>query len=162
MTERAAHIELCFRPCKLSDVAAVHQLIRHTIEECYPAAYAPEEVQFFKEYHSLEAVAQRTGTAYTVVGESGEHIVATGSVCDGHVAAVFVSPKLQRTGIGAAIMNCLENHASSAGIRALTLDASLPSLDFYCRQGYAVIEEASLSLASGKELKFYRMGKRLP
>ncbi len=152
---------LRFRLCEPSDVTAVRQLIHRTIGACYAHAYSPEAVQFFRQYHSAEGIAERARTAYALLAERRGHLVATGSLVSEHITAVFVEASLQREGIGAALMKRLEEQASSRGILALTLDASLPSRQFYDALGYVIVEEASLPVANGKMLDFYRMRKSL-
>lgn len=42
-----------------SDAAAVHALIYRTIDECYSGVYPPRAVEYFKRFHSFEAVRAR-------------------------------------------------------------------------------------------------------
>lgn len=50
-------------------------------------------------------------------------------------------------------MKHLEDKALSAGVRTVTLEASLPSKRLYDSLGYSTVEEASLPVANGKTLE---------
>jgi GNAT superfamily N-acetyltransferase len=150
-----------FRLYEPADLGAVHELIHRTIDSSYSGVYPTEAVQFFKRYHSREAIAERAQAAYTVLVVHRRRIVATGSLIKDHVTAVFVDASLQRQGIGAALMKRLEEHASASGVRSATLDASLPAKRFYDALGYVTVEEASRPVENGQTLDFYRMRKAL-
>ncbi len=147
-----------YRP---SDLIAVKRLIHTTIDACYPSAYPPEAVNFFKEYHSDEAIANRAEQGHTVVLEQHGRIIGTGTLVGDYITAVFVEHSSQKHGFGQRIMAFLESQARSAGVRSVTLDASLPSKRFYDSLGYVVVEEASRPVANDKTLDFYRMRKDL-
>lgn len=149
------------REYRASDLDAVKRLIHATIDACYPAVYPAEAVAFFKEYHSDEAIAKRAEQGHTLVLEQCGQIIGTGTLVDDHVTAVFVDRSLQKQGLGKRIMTLLEAEARSAGVRSMTLDASLPSKRFYDSLGYVVVEEAFHPVANDKTLDYYRMRKDL-
>jgi GNAT superfamily N-acetyltransferase len=151
----------CLREYRPSDLDPVRRLIHGTIDACYPPAYPPEAVSFFKEYHSDEAIEERAEHGHTVVLEWHGRIVGTGTLVKDYVTAVFVERSCQREGFGRRIMAHLEANARSAGVSALTLDASLPSKHFYDSLGYSTVEEGARPVANGKSLRFYRMRKPL-
>ena len=150
------------RDYKSSDLSAIKHLIHNTIDACYLPVYPPEAVDFFKEYHSDEAIAERAEKGYTVVIERDSQLIGTGTLVDDHITAVFVRTSLQGRGLGARIMKHLEDKALSAGARTVTLEASLPSKRFHDSLGYSTVEEASLPVANGKtlelELDFCKVG----
>ena len=57
--------------------------------------------------------------------EDGE-LVATDSLVGGEILAVFVHPRLQKSGRGKALMKALENEARAAGVTEIGLSISLP------------------------------------
>jgi GNAT superfamily N-acetyltransferase len=142
-------------------LTAVRHLIHSTIDACYPSFYPPEAVDFFKEYHSYEAIAERAQEGCTIVVERDGQVIGTGTLVDDHITAVFVQALLQGQGIGTRIMKHLERKALAVGMGSVSLDASLPSKRFYDSLGYAMMEEASLAVANDESLDFYRVRKNL-
>ena len=55
------------RPMQPADVDAVHALVLDTIDACYPAAYPPRAVEFFKTYHSIENIQADAAHGLTLV-----------------------------------------------------------------------------------------------
>lgn len=95
--------------CKFrkSDLCQLVRLISHTITISYGEVYPPRAVQFFRDFHSTEIIAERCKTGTTLVVEEDGEMVATGSLVGGEILAVFVHPTLQKGGRGKAIMNAL-------------------------------------------------------
>ena len=144
-----------------SDASDVHDLIAATIDACYPAHYPPRAVEFFKGFHSLDAISRRADAGMLLVVEHGDGIVATGALVDGEISGVFVLPDAQSAGIGSAVMDELERTALSSGLSSVELDVSLPSRGFYERRGYRVIESRSIDVGEGEVLDYWRAVKRL-
>ena len=92
--------------------------------------------------------------------EKGE-LVATGSLVDGEIFAVFVHPGRQRAGLGKALMKALEGRARESGLRESLLSVSLPSRRFYEDLGYEIVEACSKDLGDGQKLDFWKARKRL-
>ena len=144
-----------------ADLEALQRLAHETIDACYPAAYPPEAVRFFREYHSQESILKDAEDGLMLVVESGEAMVATGTLIGDYVSRVFVHPGHQRRGYGALVMSRLEEAARDAGVRAVLLEASLPSKPFYDSLGYETVCEDSFEVEGGQRLEFYRMRKSL-
>ena len=140
---------------------AVKQLIYSTIDICYSADYPKEAIKFFKEYHCDESILKGAAEGGTIVLEENNRIIATGTIVDDHIMRVFVDPKFQKRGLGKLIMCKLEEKAISTGVRAVKLDASLPSKKFYDSLGYTTSESAYLDVENGKKLYYYKMDKAL-
>jgi GNAT superfamily N-acetyltransferase len=144
-----------------SDASDVHDLICATIDVCYPAHYPPRAVEFFKAFHSGDAITRRADAGLLLVVEDGGGIVATGALADGEIGGVFVLPDSQGSGVGAAVMDALERAALSSGLDSVELDVSLPSRGFYERRGYRVLETRSIDVGDGETLGYWRAVKRL-
>jgi GNAT superfamily N-acetyltransferase len=145
-----------------SDASDVHDLIGGTIDACYPAHYSPRAIEFFRTFHSPDAISRRADMGVLLVVEGDEGVIATGALVDGEIGGVFVQPDAQRAGIGAAIMDALEGAALSSGLSSVEIDVSLPSRRFYERRGYRVIESRSIDVGEGETLDYWRAVKRLP
>jgi GNAT superfamily N-acetyltransferase len=144
-----------------ADLPAVHALILRTIDACYPPVYPSRAVDFFQRHHSPEAVRRRAEQGLTLVALAGDVTVATGTLVDDEIAAVFVEPERQGEGLGAALMDELERHAVATGLKALRLDVSLVSRGFYERLGYEVVEGRSIDVGEGQSLDYWRAYKAL-
>jgi ribosomal protein S18 acetylase RimI-like enzyme len=143
-----------------SDLASLKDLILTTIDTSYAGVYPPRAIEYFKQYHSDEQILDRAKNGYTVIGESQGEAIATGSIVEDHICAVFVMPSAQHQGLGRNIMELLEVKAQSEGFKEVNLHVSLPSRKFYERLGYQLSDEAYLDVGEGQRLD-YRVGKKL-
>lgn len=135
-----------------ADAVAVHALIHRTIDACYPAVYPPRAVDFFKRFHSLEAVSNRASAGHVVVVDDVSGILATGARTGHEISGVFVAPEAQGQGLGALVMDALESGVLAAGEAVARLDVSLPSRGFYEQRGYVVVAHRSIDVGDGQRL----------
>jgi GNAT superfamily N-acetyltransferase len=149
------------RRFRQDDLPAVRELIYNTIDICYSADYPKEAIKFFKEYHCDENILKGEAEGWTIVLEENNQIIGTGTIIDDHIMRVFVDPKFQKRGLGKLIMCKLEEKAISTRVRAVKLDASLPSKRFYDTLGYKTCEKTYVKLENGKKLHYYKMDKVL-
>jgi GNAT superfamily N-acetyltransferase len=78
-----------------------------------------------------------------------------------HFGQLAVEPALQRRGIGARLMQAVEDKARAAGATELALDTAEPAkhlIDWYARRGYRFIEYAQWR---GKRYRSVIMSKSL-
>jgi GNAT superfamily N-acetyltransferase len=125
-------------------------------------AEGPRAVQFFKDFHSEEKIADRSKNGTTLVVEEDGELVATGSLVHGEILAVFVHPRLQKGGRGKVLLKALENEARASGVTEIGLSISLSSKRFYESLGYKVVEEISRDVGEGQRLDFWKAVKQLP
>jgi Acetyltransferase (GNAT) family. len=71
------------------------------------------------------------------VARQGDKVVGFGSIVPKHseLQAVYVHPRVGRTGVGTRILGILEDLALSLGVERLQIDASLNAETFYVKQG---------------------------
>jgi GNAT superfamily N-acetyltransferase len=144
-----------------SDLAGVGRLIRTTIDACYTESYPPRALDFFKRYHSDEAILDRVSRGRVLVLEDDGAIVATGAVVDDEISGVFVSPGRQGRGIGTTVMDALEAAALEDGCSHACLSVSQPARGFYERRGYRMVDECSLDVGEGQRLDYWQAVKHL-
>jgi ribosomal protein S18 acetylase RimI-like enzyme len=149
------------RDFRESDLFSVRRLIHETIDQSYTGVYPPRAVQFFKQFHSEENIAERSETGTVLVVEQAGAIVATGTVVGNEIFGVFVNPACQRCGYGRALMRELETRAKTNGCTVVELSASLPSRLFYESLGYEILEEGSIDVGEGQHLDFWKARKSL-
>ena len=152
---------MALRGFRDADAVAVHALIDRTIDACYVGVYPPRAVEFFKEFHSLEAVGNRASAGVVVVIEDGSGIIATGARTGHEITGVFVAPEMQGAGLGALVMDELESGVLDAGHPVARLDISLPSRGFYERRGYVVVADRSIEVGDGQQLLYWEAEKSL-
>ncbi len=144
-----------------ADVAALRRLICETIDISYAPVYPPKALDFFKGFHAEEKVLERARSGSVLVAEANGDLIATGSLLDGEIFAIFVHPDRQGAGLGKALMARLEEDARAAGVVESVLSVSLPSKRFYEGLGYEIVEERSRDLGDGQRLDFWKAKKRL-
>jgi putative acetyltransferase len=149
------------RKFRETDVGRLRRLIFDTIDASYSRVYPPRSVQFFKEFHAEHRIIERSRTGTILVLEENGQLVATGSIVDSEILAVFVHPKFQHGGRGKALMRELEEEARHRGVRESELSVSLPSKRFYEGLGYEMVEEKSKDVGEGQRLDFWKARKFL-
>lgn len=149
------------RPFAPADLLAVHQLICDTIDACYPTAYPPRAVAYFKQFHSPDAIMRRAEAGTVLVAQQAGEILGTGALVDGEISAVFVDPRAQGVGLGAVLMDALERTAREQGRESVGLHVSLPSKGFYERLGYRLFDEGALDVGGGETLGYWEAVKTL-
>jgi putative acetyltransferase len=153
-----------------SDVDAIAQAHRDSIQSIGPAFYPPSDVQAWK--------AGLTGDVYLNAMDSGEvFFIATGRV-DGspqvlgfasdyciegtmHGTSVYVRGLAARRGIGTALLRRAEAHAAANGARRIQIEASLAGCEFYRASGYVEFQRGETRLMSGHPIACVFMHKEL-
>jgi GNAT superfamily N-acetyltransferase len=153
--------EVKLRPFLQGDLNAVRDVIFSTIDTCYSGFYPPRAIEYFKQYHCDENILSRANDGCTIVAESKGRMIATGTLIENHICAVFVMRQAQGLGVGRRIMEYLEERARSTGVREITLDVSLPSRQFYERLGYLLSDDTYLDVGEGQRLDYWKASKSI-
>ena len=77
---------------------------------------------------------------------------------EAQIRYMAVSPSCERQGIGHALINTLEQRAKKSSHKKIILDAREPTIGFYKKLGYQVIEKSYLLF---DEIQHFRMSKTL-
>ena len=155
------HKDPNIRKVQKSDIGRLQRLIYDTIDASYSQVYPPRAVQFFKEFHAEHRIIERSRTGTILVLEENGQLVATGSIVDSEILAVFVHPRYQHGGRGKALMQDLEEEARQRGVTESELSVSLPSKRFYEGLGYEMVEVRSKDVGEGQRLDFWKARKFL-
>lgn len=123
--------------------------------------YPPRAVAFFKQFHAEPRIMERGRIGRVLVAYKGGELIATGSLVEGEIFAVFVHPDHQGAGLGKALMKRLEDHARATGATESVLSVSIPSKAFYEGLGYEIIEARSRDVGEGQQLDFWKARKPL-
>jgi GNAT superfamily N-acetyltransferase len=149
------------RTFRTADLEDVKRLIHSTFEASYSGVYPPRAVRFFKDYHAPDRILERQAMGDVMVTERVGEIVATGAIVGDHIHAVFVHPRCQRRGVGARVMDAIENAARDAGRASIHLDVSLPSRRYYESRGCSLLESCSIDVGDGEQLDYWTAEKNL-
>jgi N-acetylglutamate synthase-like GNAT family acetyltransferase len=77
------------------------------------------------------------------------------------IEAIFVDPDVQRSGLGSAILQTLEDTARKAGLASLTLSSTLNAVAFYEHAGFKALKRTRYEHPNGFELDCVIMQKEL-
>ena len=150
------------RPSRRADLQSIADLIWRTMDSSYTGIYPPKAIEYFKKHSSLQVITERQRDGYMVVVEVEDRIIATGTLKDGRISAVYVNPDFQHTGCGRLIMRALEEKAISQGQESIGLEVSLPSRAFYEKLGYRITEDCFVDVGNGETLNYWKANKALP
>jgi putative acetyltransferase len=159
---------LVIRPATENDAAALSRIHFEAVHRT-AAPFYPAEVIDTWSHHPDEARAEQFRQAISgkaelfLVAERDGEVVGFGSIVPSaaELRAVYVHPDAGRAGIGAALLERLEQWAIEQGVSALRMDASVNAEAFYARHGYEILERSSHQLGRGPRMACVRMRKSL-
>lgn len=143
------------------DAQIVCDVIHTTIDGIYTSVYPPRTVQFFKDFHSVDSIIERTQKGHVLVVKEDGSIVGTAASLDNRIFGMFVLPDYQGRGYGRDLMDALETQIKADGHTEAVLSMSLPSEGFYRSRGYVDFEEYTRDVGGGEMLVFSDAKKRL-
>lgn len=133
--------EVYIRRAQQNDAEGIALVIQTALRESTSKDYAPAIIErVLKNFDAPNILAlMQKRIVFTAFHE--QRVVGTASLDQGTVRTVFVSPDMQRLGIGRSLMARVENAAIDAGIHTLTVPSSIGAVSFYGDLGYQVIKE---------------------
>ena len=165
-------VELAERPycvrhateADFDEMATVHEeSIRSLCGPYYAMEVIEEWIAPISREKYLGAVAQGA-TIY--VAEDAKGLLGLSEVhqangCE-YNAAVFVSNRASRKGVGSALYSTAECQALRAGAERIVLNSSLAAVEFYEKNGFRQLHHGSSEMSSGTKMKIIRMIKHFP
>jgi putative acetyltransferase len=150
------------RRATLADTVAICDVHQRSVRGLCAAAYGSADIDAWvgpRVPADYEVVI--TGTVVLVA--DGDDGVAGFTILSrrGELHALYVHPAAVRRGVGSALLTAVEREARAAGLEAIALNATLNSVPFYARHGYADLGASSNVLPNGVRLPCVRMAKRL-
>lgn len=134
------------RLARQDDLPDVSRIIRRTLAETNAVDYSATVIENLQNAYSTVAIRRlarrRDIWLAEDVGAGGNEKHQGGGICgtvsleDDTVQALFVVVGRQKTGLGRALMDHVEDVARARGAQILRLSASLTALGFYLRLGY--------------------------
>ena len=98
--------------------------------------YGLDRLQPLMDYFTPEKVEQINRDRSCFVAEIDTSVVGTAALEGEYLVTFFVEPKFQRLGIGAALLEKVENAARQHGLHCLSVHSSLAGASFYEAMGY--------------------------
>jgi putative acetyltransferase len=105
--------------------------------------------------------AMREAGVTVFLAETGGRAAGFSAVMDDAVSGVYVHPDYAGLGIGSALLAAAEKEAARRGVQVLRLHATLNSIRFYEKQGYAAVRESDFPLTGDMSLPCLVMEKNL-
>lgn len=127
------------------DAEQVAVLIRTTLLTSNVPDYDDDELESLAAWYSPQGLRSREGIARRFVAVDAAHphrIVGTAARRENRIEAFFVLPEWQRQGVGATLLDVIEDDARAQAMRAIWLESSLTAVDFYTGHGFETVSEA--------------------
>jgi GNAT superfamily N-acetyltransferase len=118
------------------DAEAVSSVVRHTMKISNSGDYSLERLQPLIDYFSPEKMLQLSRERDCLVAVVNNEIVGTVALEGCELCTFFVHPDYQRMGIGAQLLQAIEQIAIENGIKKIHTDASITGEAFYRKMGY--------------------------
>ena len=124
------------KPATPDHAEGIGRVIRDAIETVNAKDYPPAEIERLVKNFTTMKVSRMLSERRTLVALAGSDIVGTGALQGSEVKSVFVSPALQRSGIGTLLVTEIEAMALREGLDTLDVSSSLSAARFYSALGY--------------------------
>lgn len=150
-----------------ADAASVEEVHRRAVEAVDRRFYSDDEITSWAGRRDAETrrarFADRLEGSVFLIADRGSRLVGFAQmIVESHeVRALYVDPRYGRRGVGAVLLDRLEEVARERELPDLELKASLNAAPFYLARGYERLDEATHRLADGTELRCVRMRKEL-
>jgi len=129
------------RRATAGDAEAVYEIVLRALRETnardYPASVIDRVVLTLP-----KGVVSKLEEWQAYVAVVDGRVVGTVSLNGKTVRAVFVHPDYQGRGIGAKLMDVVENAAKLQSERTLGVQSSITAQEFYAKRGFKIVREA--------------------
>jgi GNAT superfamily N-acetyltransferase len=154
---------LKLRPLRFEEIPEVLRLIRRAVEAGCHGAYDAHQRQAVWTGYAQTLFAESVGPFETIVAETRGRIVgvAQWDADDERLRALFVDGKVQRRGVGCALLAEVERSARRRRCLRLRGAMSLNAVAFYEHEGYRAYAGPEPLRTAGMAVPIVRMEKRL-
>jgi GNAT superfamily N-acetyltransferase len=144
---------ITIRSFKKEDAPLVSALIQKTLFTINSKDYPLEELEeIARRYSSDNLIELSRSKTIFVATEKNENPVGTATIQGDYISCVFVAPSSVGKGVGAKLMETVENDAWHRGLRRVRLDSSVTAQAFYKRRGYESDAVSPGTIAMHKDL----------
>lgn len=130
------------RAATVDDAPAVSHVILSALRHSNAKDYSPEVIERVEASFGPSELIKLFQRRQVFVALHEQRIVGTASL-DGHaVRTMFVTPEVQRQGIGRRLMEAVEGAARKAGVNVLAVPSSVTAEHFYANLGYRAVRDS--------------------
>ena len=150
------------RPYKPEDTAALARLFTETVHSVNAADYSHEQLAAWApDPPDMEHWHRRLSERIVFVAEQDSETVGFATFePDGHLDYIYAQRRFQRQGVGAALLQSIEQEAISRGVTRIFAEVSLTARPFFERVGFRLIASQRIK-HRGISFINYRMEKFL-
>lgn len=130
------------RAATVDDAPAVSRVILKALRQSNAKDYSPEVIERVEASFSPSALVKLFQQREVFVALHEQQIVGTASLDGRAVRTMFVTPDVQRQGIGRRLMETVEAAARRAGIDVLAVPSSVTAEQFYANLGYKAVRDS--------------------
>ena len=154
------HDSLIIRQSKPADESQLKELLYQTVHQVNSRDYDSAQLEAWAPAAMLSGQwPPRAGERQTWVAELDGRIAGFAELQpDGHIDCFYCHHQYQRRGVGHCLFKTLLDHARSAGIRRLSVDASITARPFFQAVGFSA-GRARLVKIRGQSLMNFRMSR---
>jgi GNAT superfamily N-acetyltransferase len=135
------YMDLQIRRARLTDAAALSELIGETAGKLLKPHYSEEQWNIFIRYYSEADVLEKISQQAVFCAEIDGTIVGTVALADGFVLGFYTRVHHVGQGIGSRVMEYLEEYARGIGLSRLQLASSPVGLAFYYKHGWVKVRD---------------------
>ena len=146
------------RKADTADADVIYSLVQDTINHASGKYYNADELQFFIDWHSKDAVINDINKGEVYVLTDGAVVLATCTADGSHITRLFVDKAHMRRGCGSFILQFIEKQLLDEYGYCL-LDTSIPAKEFYLKRGYGVIDKQEVEIKDGVFMQYEVMKK---
>ena len=147
------------RKADTADADVIYSLVQDTINHAYGKYYNADELQFFIDWHSKDAVINDINKGEVYVLTDGAVVLATCTADGSHITRLFVDKAHMRRGCGSFILQFIEKQLLDEYGYCL-LDTSIPAKEFYLKRGYGVIDKQEVEIKVFMQYEVMKKTKR--
>ncbi|MBU0577371.1 GNAT family N-acetyltransferase [Patescibacteria group bacterium] len=133
--------KLTIRKLREGEELAVSRVCKRCIKEINSKDMTKKQVRYLSDYFSAKNIRESLGETRVYVALLGEKIVASGSLCEGRIKAVFVNPSYHKKGVGAKLVRYLEGILKKMGHNSTFVRSSKHAVEFYKKLGFREAEK---------------------
>lgn len=153
---------LLLRPFTSADLQDVLVLFRNSVHSVNAADYTPRQLEAWApERPDNERWRERMERSASFVVEKDGTIVGFGNIeKNGLIDTLYVGPRAQKNGVGAAILTRLIADARTRQHASVFTEASITARPFFEQHGF-VVEKEQLKSHNGEMFKTFLMTKKI-
>jgi putative acetyltransferase len=125
-----------FRPARSEDATALFEIRRKAILELAPKEMPVSEAKAWAANLTLAGMQQKLSEFEIWVAELGGVAAGWGAIRGDTLEGLYTAPESAGRGVGAALLEMLEQRMCESGVDAVHAEASSNARAFYLRRGY--------------------------